>query len=236
MKTLSAIKPFNILLEIFYPKRCVGCGEYGLFVCLECVKNIENLRTSVCPECGKITVNCQYCPSCKSRLKTSLQGLFIATKYDAGPIKEMIHHLKYSGFVELADVLGEILCEKIKNNLPDKNLIVVPVPLHKKRELERGFNQAELLARYVSSRLNIPGGLALERTKNTRTQVGLNRAERIKNCVNAFSCIDTELITGKTVLLIDDVTTTGTTLSECARVLKASGAKKVYGLVVAKRV
>lgn len=194
------------------------------------------MKTSVCPECGKITQSCQYCPSCKSKLKTPLSGIFIASRYDAGPTKEIIHHLKYSGFTELAELLGEILCEKLVNNSIPRNCVVVPVPLHQKKEFERGFNQAELMARYVSKKLDIPGGIALMRLRNTRTQVGLNREERIKNCAEAFSCVDPELILGKNILLVDDVTTTGTTLSECAKVLRNAGAKRVYGLVVARRV
>lgn len=226
----------NLFLDIFYPKRCVGCGKYGLFVCLDCAKEVEMLKTSVCPECGKITTSCQYCPACRTRLKTALSGIFIASRYDAGPTKEIIHHLKYSGFIELSELLGELLCEKLSNNSIPSNCVVAPVPLYRKKELERGFNQAELIARYISKKLNISGGDALIRSRNTRTQVGLNRGERIRNCADAFACLDPELVLGKNVLLVDDVVTTGTTLSECAKVLKIAGAKRVYGVVVAKRI
>jgi len=229
-------KPKDIIMETFFPKRCVGCGKYGQFICFNCAGEVELLKTSLCPECGKITKNCSFCDICKRKLKTSLNGLFIASNYDKGPTKEIIHHLKYSGFLELSEVLGEVLYQKIKDSDLISGAVVVPVPLFRKREYTRGFNQAELIARYVSKKLHLSGGLALERKINTKTQVGLSRKERIENVNEAIKCIDQEFIEGKTVLLVDDVTTTGATLNECAKVLKESGAKKVYGLVVAKRV
>jgi ComF family protein len=165
-----------------------------------------------------------------------LKGLIVAAKYDVGPTKEMIHHLKYSGFTELVPLLSEIIIHRIKNNLPKKDLIIVPVPLHKKREAQRGFNQAELIGRELSKRLDIPGGLALSRTRNTQSQVKLVRKDRKDNLVGAFACEDPEIICNKCVLLIDDVTTTGTTLEECTKVLRKNGAREVWGVVIAKRI
>ena len=225
----------NIILETFYPRRCVNCGAFGQVVCINCARQVEICQTSVCPECGKITLNCAYCRACKRRLKTALYGIFIASNYDRGPIKELIHHLKYSGFLELALIIGEIMYQRIAKINFSNNCVIVPVPMFKKREITRGFNQAELLARYISNKLNKPGGLALERVINTKTQVGLSKKERINNIKGSIQCVDRELIFGKMVILVDDVVTTGATLSECARVLKESGAKRVYGLVSAKR-
>ena len=234
MSTINQI--YNFFLDIFYPKRCIGCGKFGSFLCYNCAKDIKVLKTSVCPNCGKITKYNQYCSACKSKNKLKISGLYIAAVYDEGPIKELIHHFKYSGLLEISPILGELLCQKyLQNKLPNGDLIVVPVPLHKKREKQRGFNQAEVLARYFSEQLSLKGGLALERIINTQTQINLAKKDRIKNLINAFVCVDQELIKNKTVILIDDVTTTGTTLNECAKVLREAGAKKVYGLVVAKR-
>jgi ComF family protein len=147
----------------------------------------------------------------------------------------MIHHLKYSGFTELAPLLGELIVQRMERKMPAGDKVVVPVPLHKKREARRGYNQAELVARYVCSRLSLPGGNSLARQKNTETQVSLTRNERVSNLQGAFVCADQEFIRGKVVILIDDVTTTGTTLAECAKVLRESGARQVWGVVVAKR-
>lgn len=223
-------------LNIFFPVKCVGCGKYGVNVCSDCLNEINGFVTDTCNLCGKISKYSKYCPSCKVRLKTSLSGILVSAEYDVGPIKEMIHHLKYSGNVELVPYLGEVIVARIKDKFNSTNLIVVPVPMHAKREARRGYNQAELLARYVSKRLDLRGRVALSRIVHTHTQVGLNKKERRENLSGAFRCIDTELISQKDVLLIDDVSTTGATLDECAKVLKEAGAKRVWGVVVAKRI
>lgn len=145
----------------------------------------------------------------------------------------MIHHLKYSGYIELSDILGELLAEAIsKQNY--QNIIVVPVPLARKKEAQRGFNQSELLARYVSKKLGFRGGLALLKKKDTKPQMKLLRKDRLINLRGAFTIADKSLIFGKKVLLIDDVMTTNATLNECAKVLKESGAREVWGAVIAK--
>lgn len=228
---------FSIFLEIFFPKRCVDCGKPAKhFVCANCVKKIEKIKTSVCPVCGKISQFSKYCLTCKNREKPNLTGIIAATRYEIGPIKEMVHHLKYSAITCLAEPLSELIIERLKRDLPKGNLIVVPVPLHKKRENSRGFNQAELIARHISKGLNISGGLALVRVKNTESQVKLTGKKRRINLAGAFECIDPELIENKVVLLVDDVATTGTTLNECAKILRENGAKQVFGVVVARRI
>jgi ComF family protein len=156
----------------------------------------------------------------------------------------MIHEFKYNGIVELSEMLAELMVERLKSKLPAGGIVVVPVPLHKKRQGLRGFNQSELLARYVSKRLNLPGGTALARTRNTDPQVGKSGMYRKTNLKGAFEVLDPELVSNKTVLLIDDVATTGSTLNECAKILKSSGlpaealakagAKAVWGVVVAR--
>ncbi|MDP1760079.1 MAG: ComF family protein [Candidatus Woesebacteria bacterium] len=224
---------YDIFLDIFFPKRCLQCGKSGTDLCSDCANLIEGLRTPVCFDCGKITQFGQFCADCRRKSKSSLKGIIVSAGYESGPTKEIIHHLKYSGFTELASLLGELIFQRLSKNKPPGDLVIAPAPLHGKREAERGFNQSELIARYVSKRLGIPGGYALSKIKKTESQVKLDKAERIKNLSGAFRCTDKELIFKKTVLLIDDVTTTGTTLEECAKVLKQNGAKEVWGVVVA---
>lgn len=197
---------------------------------------IEFFITPTCAKCGKITQFGQYCSACKQKIETNLAGLIVAASYDAGPVKEMIHHLKYSGFSEFVDLLVELIYQRLLNKLPKGNIEVVPVPLHRSRESMRGFNQAELIARQLSKKLNLTGGNFLRRTKNTEPQVTLSGQKRRENLINSFICEEPKEVEGKTILLIDDVTTTGTTLNECARVLKDAGAKSVWGVVVAKRI
>lgn len=237
----------DFLLDIFFPKRCVQCGKFGNYVCFDCAGKIERVKTPTCPECGRITVYGQYCPPCKRKINTELAGLIIAARYDRGPIKEMIHGFKYQGLTELGPMLGELIVERLKDRLPVKgtvpsrglspgrhDLLITPVPLHKKKQSQRGFNQAELIAKYVSRKLEIPGELVLERTRETDSQVKLSGEKRRQNLVGAFKINKPDLAIGRTILLVDDVTTTGSTLNECAKVLKTAGAKAVWGVAIAR--
>ena len=163
-----------------------------------------------------------------------MTGMLIAADYSSGPTKELIHNFKYSGIREVGPVLAGVLIQRLQAGKIRGEKVLVPVPLHSRRQRQRGFNQAEILARYVSRRLNIPGGIALKRKLNTKSQVELSGRERRKNLAGAFVCGDQELVKGKTVILVDDVSTTGATLEECAKVLRAAGARQIWGLVVAR--
>lgn len=226
----------DIFLDIVFPKRCVDCGKEGGFVCFDCAGKIEMVKTTTCAVCGKISKSGQFCSACKVRWGLTFNGLIVAASYDIGPTKEMIHHLKYSGFTELAEPLAEMLYQALRNQIPRGDLVAVPVPLHKNKEAKRGFNQAELIVRVLSKKLRLHGGCALVRTKDTETQVNLSRKLRQENLEGAFSCSDKALVKGKNILLVDDVATTLTTLNECAKALKDAGARKIWGAVVARRV
>ena len=169
-------------------------------------------------------------------MKTDLFAIIPAVRYDIGPMKEIIHQLKYCGVSELAEILGELIFQKIKDLDFGKNLIIVPVPLNIKKKNIRGYNQAELLAKYLSDRLECDFADILVRCRNTASQTTLHRRQRLLNLKNAFVCTDSNIIRDKTVLLIDDVATTGATLSECSNVLKENGAKKVIGVVAARNI
>ena len=223
-------------LDIIFPKRCIDCGREGNFVCYDCAEKIEIIKTMTCAVCGKISKSGQFCPGCKIKWGLELSGLIVAADYDSGPTKEMIHHLKYSGFTELADPLSEMIYQVLKNNMPRGNFVAVPVPLHRNREALRGFNQSELIIRGLCQKLGLHGGCAINRVKDTETQVSLDKIHRKQNLGGAFNCTDKGLIYGKNVLLVDDVATTLTTLNECAKVLKSAGAKKIWGVVVARRI
>ncbi|MEI7792773.1 MAG: ComF family protein [Candidatus Berkelbacteria bacterium] len=226
----------QVLLNIFYPKLCVSCGKYGQYLCAGCAGEIELLKTPTCFYCGKISPNGKSCLNCRARMKTDLFAIIPAVRYDIGPMKEIIHQLKYCGVSELAEILAELIFQKIKNLDFGKNIIIVPVPLNIKKKNIRGYNQAELLAKYLSDRLECDFADILVRCRNTASQTTLHRRERLLNLKSAFRCIDSNIIRGKTVLLIDDVATTGATLSECSNVLKESCAKKVIGVVAARNI
>jgi len=147
-------------------------------------------------------------------------------------LASLIRLFKYEGKVKLGRFLSDLIIDRC---LPPQFDIIVPVPLHSKRLKERGFNQSFLLAHQINKKLSLPViADDLQRIKWTRPQVELDWRERASNVKGAFTLIDNEEIKGKEVLLIDDVYTTGSTVNECARVLKKAGAKKVYVATVAR--
>ncbi len=232
---------FNILGQVgdlFFPKRCVSCGKYGLLLCLPCAQKIEYLVTSTCPSCGRITEGSKFCHICRRKPGIYLDGIVIASRYNIGPIKELIAAFKYNGIIELSSILSEIIICKLKNFQFAKDSVFTFVPLYPRKQLKRGFNQSELIARNVSKHFLVSSISTLERTRNTPPQAKINKSARQTNLANAFQ-INSKLsdaCMGRTVYLFDDVTTTHATLNECAKVLRQSGAKKVFGIVVAKNV
>lgn len=155
----------------------------------------------------------------------------VAVHFGRGPVRQLIHELKYGGLTELARFLGEMLVSSAQYNELSGS-VVIPVPLHLNRLASRGFNQAELLAREVAERLNLSCQLLLARSKDTTSQVYLTREQRLGNVRGAF--VAKGDVENKRILLIDDVITTGATLEECARALKQARARQVWALVVAR--
>jgi ComF family protein len=156
----------------------------------------------------------------------------------AGPLMNAIQRLKYNSETHLASPLGGLLSRYARTLLPHpEEFVTVPVPLHKHRLRERGFNQGLLLAKVVASELGTPlDYLSLIRKRDTPSQTGLGRKQRRSNVANAFSVTSAAIFKGTRVLLVDDVLTTGYTLNECARTLKKSGALKVICLALARTV
>jgi len=153
-----------------------------------------------------------------------------------GSLMRAIHLFKYEAKSSLAGSLGSMLAEFAGTwSKPGHSFLIVPVPLHSKRLRERGFNQSLLLARHVAEHLGAQiDFLSLRRVRYTTPQTGLGKKERRKNVRKAFQVLEPAVFKGKTVLLVDDVATTGNTLDECARVLKRSGCEKVYCLTLAR--
>ncbi|MGA8152523.1 MAG: ComF family protein [Terriglobales bacterium] len=158
-----------------------------------------------------------------------------------GGLRELIHLLKYDQVRPAATVLGRMLAEAVSDLQPlfaDRPVLVVPVPLHTRKFRQRGFNQAEVIAHSALKLLSGTGLLlssaVLERTRETQSQIGLSRHQRRENMRGAFAAAKRSEIAGREILLVDDVFTTGTTVSECARVLRRTGASKVYVATVAR--
>jgi ComF family protein len=160
----------------------------------------------------------------------------VAVYRSRGVVRKIIHDFKYGHQVHLRHPVADWLIETLEDpRLQGRKFdVVIPVPLHSTRKRERGFNQAELLAEALSKRANLSTHTALERIRYTTTQTAFDRAERMENLHNAFRLRKNADVRGCRVLLIDDVLTTGSTLSECARVLKAAGAISVHAATAAR--
>jgi ComF family protein len=223
----------QFLLDFLFPKKCVGCQKEGVWLCDKCYEKMVMVKAPSCPLCNRLTSMGQFCSRCRG--KTSLTGVLTAAHYREGPLKEAIHNFKYNRVRDLLESLANLIIARLEDGFPNGRLILVPVPLHPAREAERGFNQARELAKKISGYFDIETIDCLKRTRKTDPQVEKSGADRRKNVIGAFGHKrEVDQIQGKTVLLVDDVFTTGTTLSECAKVLRRLGARQVWGLVLAK--
>ena len=234
MKLIIFKKAKKYLLNLIYPKKCVECGKWGIWLCKKCAKSITLIKTPFCPYCKKLTTLGQFCPRC--RQKVALNGV-IAAGYYKGALKELVHKFKYDRLTSLLPIIMVFVNERLELGFPQGDLVLVPIPLHKSRLYERGFNQSELLAKKISQYYGIKEIDCLERVKKTESQIGLNREERQKNLEKAFKIknrFHIKQIRNKTVLLVDDVATSCTTLNQAAIELKKYKVKYVWGLVVAK--
>ncbi len=217
------------LLDLIFPKTCVGCGKIGFYLCQTCVGKISYLDKQYCSECGRGAIGGQTHPACQKAW--GLDGL-ISLTYFSFPINKVIYALKYHFATDLvAEVTSKINVEK--NLLSDKNFYLLPVPLHERRQNYRGFNQSEILGRIYAKDLGLLFSTEyIIRAQNTRAQVGLKRGSRLANVKGAFKL--QKDVSGKSFVVFDDVWTTGATLKNIAQVLKRNGAKEVWGLTLAR--
>ncbi|PIR92784.1 hypothetical protein COT99_04360 [Candidatus Falkowbacteria bacterium CG10_big_fil_rev_8_21_14_0_10_43_10] len=242
-KIKSAI---NFFTDIIFPIECLGCGKEGKWICERCASAIPINRNSYCLGCKTKTDFGEFCDQCESQY--NLSGVFIASDYDNELIKKTIKALKYRFVYGISRELSRLLIlfmdrqrAKIKGNesLPRvitgfSNAVAMPVPLHKKRQKWRGFNQAEKLAAEFAKHFRLELNTEdLRRVVSTKSQAKLSEAERKKNLIDSLAWRGAGLA-GRNIIIVDDVTTTGSTLEECAKVLKRAGAGEVWGLVVAK--
>lgn len=214
----------EFLLDLLFPKSCLGCRKEGTYLCQDCFALIE-ISDRVFTESKEIT------------------AVFFAADYENLLVKKLIRNFKYQPFAkDLAKILASVIIiyfqnlEKQPSFLEDKNdFILVPIPTHKKRLRWRGFNQAEEIAKILSARWKIPlVNDALIKTRKTLPQLNLPQEIRKKNVQGVFLCPTPELVKEKKIILVDDVFTTGATMEEAARALKKGNPKEIYGIVVAK--
>ena len=240
-------KVVSSLSAVFFPSDCRLChtplvSVTRLPVCRECLESLAPIRIAQCVLCGERLAPAQLligngqCQAC-CEYPPNFDRAVSYGEYDAG-LRDLIHLLKYDAVLPAAKPLGKLLAQSIEQlRLGDVEAVMVPVPLHCSKRRERRFNQAELIVRAALKHLPPHFELdrdALERQRETRSQVGLDREARIANMHGAFRVTAPQRISGRTVIVVDDVMTTGTTVSECARVLKRAGAEKVFAATVAR--
>lgn len=229
----------SFLLKLLYPPKCIVCSKVlpiqseAPFVCSGCVKHLPQIPLHICPTCGKpldVDAAKPYCVYCTRKL-TGFTFLISPFYYDEG-VRESILRMKFGGCANYAETYAYYLYERIQRygKLPELDLIV-PAPISKNRKKERGYNQAALIAKQLSLRMNVPWEEILLKTKETPPQSTLSAEQRKHNLAGAITFAHP--ITAKNILLIDDVYTTGSTAYACARALKKAGGKQVYIATVA---
>ena len=234
----------NLVLDLLFPRQCVGCKQADTWLCQKCFNLISPKKFQSCYICQKPSRYGDTCDKHKNSPR-QLDRLLISCHYSGNPLlKKAIKNLKYHLHPEdISEKLGKILSQTLNKNLtiPNRDLVLIPVPLHKKRLKERGFNQADLLLHEISryqQPANLPAGRQasnqLTRTKHTVSQVkSKSRQKRLENLKDAFT-VNQKLSPHKTYILVDDIATTGSTLEECCQALKTNGARNVWGLVIAR--
>ncbi len=228
---------FRIFGEWLYPNRCIGCYELledlKADCCQLCYNELKMITKDYCEKCGKVHESkAPICFDC-SKVSHSFQmgrGVFV---YE-GIIKKSLFGLKFFKQTWLGERFGRILADYYRHEgLWDVDLII-PVPLHLFRYLERGYNQAEIIARTLGLDLDLPcDSQVLYRKKMTKPQKNLKDDERIHNLDSAFKVKKRDRIVGKKILLIDDIYTTGATIDSCAKALLDEGASEIYFLTLA---
>ncbi len=224
---------FATLTDLLFPPACAGCGRLGETLCAACAQAVQPISGPMCERCGRQQLRpvprCSLCAD-----QQHIVAIRAAAVY-AEPLRSAIHALKYSHRPELAAPLARYLAATV--TLPEWREIVprldgvVPVPMVATREEERGYNQAVLLARAFCGQTKLPlRETWLTRIHFERQQAGLNARERRLNVLDAFAA--STAVRGQTLLLVDDVYTTGSTLMACAQAAMQAGAHAVYGLAL----
>jgi ComF family protein len=240
------IKPF--LLDLAFPKFCLGCNKEGSYLCQDCAHLLEISENNYCL-CQKpiivpkiFGIEKGKCQNCQEK---RLSGLYFAFSYKNKLAQKLIRSFKYEPYIkDLAKTLASLLIEHFvltgqntndiwaPNGIP---AVLIPIPLDKDKFKKRGYNQSEELAKELSGVLKISVATnILVKTKVTDPQMELKKEKREKNLENAFAVENFDGIANKKIFLVDDVYTTGSTMNECAKALRQAGAKHVWGIVLAR--
>ena len=228
-------KSSQAFFDLLFPPSCVHCKAANSWLCQDCLADIPLISGSICERCGtpSPTEPSSFCEQCHNHPLKTIDSIRVAAYFEDNPLRLAIHHLKYRNNKAISSVLSTILFDTYRHSMLIAD-VVVPVPLHRARLRQRGYNQSELLAGKFARLAGLPLNTnTLQRTRNTASQMKLGAQERHKNVADAFTCYD-RLLANRHVLLVDDVCTTGSTLDACAAALKNDGSASVVGLALAK--
>ena len=240
----------NFLLDLFFPKFCLGCQKEGAFLCQDCKETLEINEFDYCL-CEKYPQTISphslngKCTKCQNK---KINGLFFALSYDEKSLtKKLIYQFKYPPYLkniakDLAEIISEHFILSGRSSEFFGNSILIPVPIHNKKLKLRGYNQSEELAKELSKILKIPVLTdILIKIKNTPSQMTLKKEEREKNLLNAFQINNEKPASAlwtsarqRKIFLVDDVYTTGSTMQECAKTLKSAGFKNIWGITICR--
>jgi competence protein ComFC len=242
MKILHALRHAgDAFLSLLYPPHCVSCAatlETGQYLCETCMGAARRIRAPFCETCSQPFDGAIDGPfSCANCGQRHFHFESAVTCYKSrGIVRELIHRFKYQHEFHLRHSLADWLAETLEDSRIASRPFdfFVPVPLHAARLREREFNQAQVLAMLLTKRTGTPVLDCLKRIRYTTTQTRFDRAERMENLLNAFQMRNTTNVQGRHLVLVDDVLTTGSTVDECARVLKKAGAASVRAVAVAR--
>ena len=227
----------NLLVELLFPRRCPVCDKpvdkLGRYICQKCQNTLRYVQSPYCMKCGKSLKDemKEYCGDCLGSSHFFERGRAL---YEYDSIKEAIYRFKYERRREYADFFGKELARQFGTQIKEwKADAIVPVPLHAEREKKRGYNQAALLAKELEKELGIPvKEKIIRRVKATLPQKQVNGKERQNNLKNAFKIRKND-VKLNTVIVVDDIYTTGTTMDEIAGCLKRAGIREIYCISLA---
>jgi ComF family protein len=226
-------------LDLLFPRECVGCHTPGAYLCKECKKSLY-AHPEICPFCHRESKDFQVCFACKAE-ENALEGIIIGFSYQT-LMKKLILKVKFGHKKDIISFLAERLALLVQTNEKLKtrgfnSLFISYIPSHRRRKyLEKGYNQSELLAKELANQLELPILALAKKQKYTTSQLKLKRSERAKNLKEVFVPFHLDALPrGATVLFVDDVTTTGSTLLEVAKVIKKERPDvKIWGAVLAR--
>jgi ComF family protein len=220
-------------IDWIYPPICGGCGRKGARWCQRCQASAQVIHAVVCEFCGM--PNTRYSDFHRCQLDPPHYAALRSWAVFDGPVREAIHRLKYNRDIALTAIFAEYM-SILLSSLAWPIDVIVPIPLNKQREMERGYNQSKLLALGMALNTGIPMRTNLIwRVRNTRSQVGLTYEQRKANVAEAFVS-DLTRGANKQILLVDDVATSGATMDACAYALMQAGAANVYCLTLARAI